>query len=180
MLKGYVRNKRLGTPALKVRSIKICRSLQQVTHDNCACSYFRRKSVQWHGIVQNMLGWREHYCNLDRETNKNITVKFLKKHTAYVNFASLFLFVVLNSSTQNIQFPKNQTHYTYRLCSGRKDKGCKNLAHTSKTRQVKHPKWLQLLGSRFEFLLLFQTATKPSRESMWNLNFPYAVLSLLK
>jgi len=25
-----------------------------------------------------------------RETNKNVTVKFLKKHMAYVNFTSLF------------------------------------------------------------------------------------------
>jgi len=73
------------------------------------------------------------------ETNKNVTVRFLKKHMAYVNFTSVF-FAVFNSSTQNIQFPKNQTHCTYSLCSGRKDKDCKNLAHTSKTRQVKHPK----------------------------------------
>jgi len=50
-----------------------------------------------------------------------------------------------------MQFPKNQTHYTYSPCSGRKDRGWKNLAHTSKTRQVKHPKWLQLPGSRFDF-----------------------------
>jgi len=69
-----------------------------------------------------------------------------------------FFFAMLNSSTQNIQLPKNQTHYTYGLCSGRKDKSCKNLAHTSKTRQVKHRKWLRLLGSRFDRLLLFQTA----------------------
>ena len=62
-----------------------------------------------------------------------------------------FFLAVLNSRTQNIQFPKNQTHYAYSLCSGRKDKGCKNLAHASKTRQVKRPRWLQLLGSRLDF-----------------------------
>jgi len=45
------------------------------------------------------------------EAYKNVTVKFLKKHLAHVNFTSLF-FAVLNSSTQKIQFPKNQTHYT--------------------------------------------------------------------
>jgi len=35
--------------------------------------------------------------------------------------------------------------------------GHKNLAHTSKTRLVKRPKRLQLLGSRFASFLLFQT-----------------------
>jgi len=45
------------------------------------------------------------------ETNKNVTVKFLKKHMTYVNY-TFFFFAVLNSSTKNIQFPKNQTHYT--------------------------------------------------------------------
>jgi len=40
--------------------------------------------------------------------------------------------------------------------------GCKNLTHMSKTSQVKRtqnaPKWLQLQGSRFAYLLLFQIA----------------------
>jgi len=37
-----------------------------------------------------MLERREHYCNFDGETNKNVTVQILKKHTVYVNFTSLF------------------------------------------------------------------------------------------
>jgi len=51
-----------------------------------------------------------------------------------------------------------KTKHTTDICSGRKDKDSKNLAHTSKTRQVKHPTWLQLLGSRFDCLLLLPTA----------------------
>ena len=39
------------------------------------------------------------------ETNENVTVKFLKRHMAYVSFTSIF-FALLNSSTQNTQFPK--------------------------------------------------------------------------
>ena len=38
--------------------------------------------------------------------------------------------------------------------------GHKYLAHTSKTRQVKRPKLLQVLGSRFACLLLFQLTPK--------------------
>jgi len=90
------------------------------------------------------------------ETNKNVTVRFLKKHMAYVNYASLFSSLCSTVAPKIYNFLK--TKHTAHICSGRKDKGCKNLAHTSKTRQVKHPKWLQLLGSRFECLLLFQTA----------------------
>jgi len=83
------------------------------------------------------------------ETNKNVTVKVLKKHMAYVNFTSLFSSMCSTAASKIYNFLK--TKHTTHICSGRKDKGCKNLAHTSKTRQVKHPKWLQLLGSRFDF-----------------------------
>jgi len=52
-----------------------------------------------------------------------------------------------------IKILKHNLRTTLRLaCHGHK-----NLAHTSKTRQVKRSKWLQLLGSRFVCLLLFQT-----------------------
>jgi len=78
------------------------------------------------------------------ETNKNVTVKFLKKHVAYVNFTYLFSSLCSTRVPKIYDFlkPKHTTH----IWSGRKDKGCKNLAHTSKPRHVKHPKWLQLLG----------------------------------
>jgi len=45
--------------------------------------------------------------------------------------------------------------------------GCKNLTHTSKTRQLKRT---QLVGSRFTCLLLFQTAknrTQRNRRAKW-------------
>ena len=126
-------------------------------HDDCACSYFWRKSVQWHGIVYWMLGWREHYCNFDKGDKHNETVKFLKKHVAYVNFTSLFssLCSTVAPKIYNITKTKHNTH----ICSGCKDKGHKNLSHTSKTRLPKHPKFfkLQLPRSRLGCLLLFQS-----------------------
>ena len=51
------------------------------------------------------------------------------------------------------------------MCGRLRVYGCKNLAHMSKTRQVKRPKRLQLLGSRFACLLLFQTAKSESNET---------------
>jgi len=61
---------------------------------------------------------------------------------------TVFVLSALKSSIQNIQFPKNQTHCTYVWLhkdgkhNGRTTLrlayyGCKNLAHTSKMRQVK-------------------------------------------
>jgi len=90
------------------------------------------------------------------ETNDNVTVTFWKKHMAYVNCTSLFSSLCSTVAPKICNFLK--TKHTKHISSGRKDKGCQNLAHTSKTCQVKHPKWLQLLGSRFDCLLLFQTA----------------------
>jgi len=42
---------KIGNPALKVRSIKICRSLLRVPHVDCPFPYLRRKNHQWYGIV---------------------------------------------------------------------------------------------------------------------------------
>jgi len=47
------------------------------------------------------------------EPNTNLTVKILTKHMACFKFHISFFLSVLNSSIPNIQFPKNQTHYTY-------------------------------------------------------------------
>jgi len=113
MLKGYIGNKRLGTPALKVRSIKICRSLLRVLHNDCACSYFRRKSLQWHGIAWCMLGWREHYCNFDSGDKQKCHGYIFEKTHGIRQLYITFFFAVLNSSIQIIQIPKNQTHCTY-------------------------------------------------------------------
>jgi len=63
-------------------------------------------------------------------------------------------------------------HTTTHMCGGREDHGCKNLAHTSKSRQVKRSKWLQLLGSRFACLQGRNDGggkwgTVPGRELLW-------------
>jgi len=79
----------------------------------------------------------------------------------YCLFAPHICIVVLRAhpvrgeSHNHATSPERLQHYTH--SRGRKEHGYKNLTHTSKTRQVKRPKWLQLLGSRFECLLLFQT-----------------------
>jgi len=44
---------------------------------------------------------------------KNVTVKFLTENMAYVMFHISIFLSVFNSSVQNIQFPNNQTRYTY-------------------------------------------------------------------
>jgi len=111
MLKGHMGNKMLGTLALKTRSIQICRSLLQVPHNDCACSYVRPRAFNDMALCIASLASGNTIVISTGETNKNVTVKFLKKHMTYVNFTSFF-FAVLNSSTKNIQFPKNQTHYT--------------------------------------------------------------------
>jgi len=43
--------------------------------------------------------------------------------------------------------------------------GCKNLTHTSKTRHVKRTQVVELLGSRFACLLLFQTAKNRTQQN---------------
>jgi len=48
--------------------------------------------------------------------------------------------------------------------------GCENLTHTSKTRFVKRTQLVEMLGSRFACLLLFQTAknwTQRNRRAKW-------------
>ena len=85
------------------------------------------------------------------ETNKNITVKVLKRHMAYVNFTHLFSSLCSTVAPKIYNFLKTK-HTTY-ICSGRKDKVCKNLAHTSsKTSQM-----VATARITIRFLLLFQT-----------------------
>jgi len=60
-----------------------------------------------------MLGWLEHCRNFDGGEIKTSLLNFLKKTRGVRQLYIYFFFDVLNSSTQNIQFLKNQTHYTY-------------------------------------------------------------------
>jgi len=43
--------------------------------------------------------------------------------------------------------------------------GCENLTHTSKTRHVKRTQMVELLGSRFAFLLLFWIAMNQTQRN---------------
>jgi len=78
-----------------------------------------------------------------------------------LTFTSLFSHLRSTLASKIYNFVKDK--YTTRIFGGHKDHGCKNLTHASKTRQAKRPKLLQLLGSRFECLLLFQTAKQRNR-----------------
>ena len=149
-------NKRLGPPALKVRWIKICRSYCECPEMTALVLTFGAKAFNDTELCNACLAGGNTFVISRGETNKNVTVKILKKHMAYVNFTSLFSSQCSTVAPKIYNFLKNK--HTTHICSGREDKGCKNLAHTSKTRQVKHRKWLQLLGSRFDCLSLFQTA----------------------
>jgi len=48
-----------GLDAPKLRSIKNSKIITTVYQDHCACCCLRRKSVQWYGITEIVLGWRE-------------------------------------------------------------------------------------------------------------------------
>ena len=54
---------------------------------------------------------------------------------------SLFSYLCSTLASKIYNFLKNKC--TRHIFGGRKKHGCKNLTHTSKTRQVKRPKWLQ-------------------------------------
>jgi len=56
--------------ALKVRSINNLWIFTGVSNDHCARCYFRCKDVQWHGIVQCVLGWGERYYSFDGRTKQ--------------------------------------------------------------------------------------------------------------
>jgi len=62
-----------------------------------------------------MLAWREHCCNFDKGDKQNVTVKFLKKHMAYVNFTSLFssLCSTVAPNIYNLVKTKHTTHIAY-------------------------------------------------------------------
>jgi len=114
MLKGHMGNKMLGTLALKTRSIKICRSLLQVPHNDCACSYFRPKAFNDMALCIASLAGGNTIAISTGETNKNVTVKFLKKH---MTSSTLHFFSSLCSTaapkTYNFLKTKHTTHRAY-------------------------------------------------------------------
>ena len=148
-----------------------------MTHDYCACCYFRRKSVQWHGIV---LCWREQdYSFRQANQPKTSRLNFWQNTSPTLTFTFLYSCQSLTLTSKcTISWKPN----TARMCADRENHGCKNLTH-EQNMSSKTPNWLQLLGSRFACLLLFQDckepkATKPSHERMWGLNLPHAVITL--
>jgi len=68
------------------------------------------------------------------QTNKNVTVKFLKKHMAYVNFTSLFYSLCSTVAPKIYNFLK--TKHTTHIYSGRKD--CKKKCRTHEAVKMSH------------------------------------------
>jgi len=108
MLKGHMGNKRLGNPALKTRSIKICRSLLRVPHNDCACSYFRPKAFSDTALCIARLTEGNTIVISTGETNKNVTVKFLKKQMTYVNFTSFYPSLCSTAAPKTYNFLKTK------------------------------------------------------------------------
>ena len=115
MLKGHMGNKRLGTPALKTRAIKICRSLLRVLHDDNICFYFQPIAFNDTALCIACLAGGNTIVISRGETNKNVTVKFLKKHMTYVNFASFSSSLCSTAAPKTYHFlkTKHTTHRAY-------------------------------------------------------------------
>jgi len=102
------------TKCWELLSIKICRSLLQVPHNDCACSYFRPKAFNDMALCIASLAGGNTIAISTGETNKNVTVKFLKKH---MTSSTLHFFSSLCSTaapkTYNFLKTKHTTHRAY-------------------------------------------------------------------
>ena len=148
-------------------------------HDHCARCYLRRKSVLWNGIVEIVFGWGEHDYLFRQKKHPKTSVKFLTKHIAYAKFTSLVSYLCSSVASKIYNFLK--TEHTTRMCGSREAHGCKNLAHTNKICPVKRTLMVATARITIRVFVTFSdckesSATKPSRENMWGLNFPYAVI----
>ena len=139
-----------------VRNTIASRKLQVVmrkgksTINSCKQFWTRGTSKPWVTSVASIFAGK---------TTESVKVKCLKKHMTYIfyKFHICFFLSVLRKIKHTthmcggIKTLKNNLRTTLWLaCHGHK-----NLAHASKTRQVKRSKWLQLLGSRFRVFVAF-------------------------
>ena len=106
------------------------------------------------------------------EPTENASVKIFEK-THGLHFCKfhiyLFLSVFIKTTAHvygGIKTLKHNVGTTLRPAHH----GCKNLTQTSKTRYLKRTQLVELLGSRFAYLLLFRTAknqTQRNRRAKW-------------
>ena len=119
--KALINLRKFENDALKVRSVKNSRSLWSA-HDHCVYCCLRRRSVQLHGIIEILLGWREQDYKLPpAHQPKSPQLKHLTKHMAYVfykNHICFFLSVL----------KKTNTLHLYSICGG-----IKTLKHNVRT-----------------------------------------------
>jgi len=92
--------------ALKVRPVKNSKSLWSA-HDHCVCCCLRRKSIQWHGIIEILRGWREQDYQLpSANQSKSPQLRYLTKiwpTLFYKNHICFFLSVLKKKYTAPIQ-----------------------------------------------------------------------------
>ena len=125
--------------------------IARVPHDHCTCCFLRRKKFNdtklWklclaagNKIINEIFEKTHglHFCNFHICVFLSLLIK--TNHTAHVH--------------GGIKSLKHKVGTTLRLAHH----GCENLTHTSKTRHLKRTQLVELLGSRFECFLLFQTA----------------------
>jgi len=124
--------------ALKIRSTNNCGSLLKCPTITVLVATFVAKAFN-HTESCNacLVGGKTIIISIG-EPNKNVTVKRLTKHMAYVNFHISFFYLCSTLASKIYNFLKNK--YTTHIFGGRKGHGCKNLTHTSKRRHVKRPK----------------------------------------
>ena len=161
--------------ALKVRSINNLQIVARMPHDHCAC-YCLRKSIQWHRIVEMVLGWREHDYSI-RQANlpKTSRLNFWQNTQSRLSFTSFsYLFSTVASKIYSVLKTKHHArmcnsintlrHKGVRTTMRLAYHGSKNLAKTSETRQIKCTQMMQLPTLRFACLLLFLTAKNRTQQ----------------
>ena len=158
--------------ALKARSIKNYKSLLECPKITALVAAFDAKAFNDAELLKSYLAGRNrvniNFCRQANQKRHGLNISQSTWPSLFISFTSVFFLSVL----------KKQIHCTYSMCGGRNTlkhnvrttlrlayHGCKDVTHTSKTRQVKRPKWLQLLGSRFARLLLFHNATNRTQRN---------------
>ena len=169
----------VGKPKMTILTVqstvtKKLHIITRVPNDHCACCYLWRKKFN-HTNCENCawpagIGW----LISKGQSTENATVELFEK-THGLHFCSfhicLFLSVVIKTNHTAhmygcIKTLKHNVETTLRLAYH----DCKNLTRTNKTRHLKRTQLVELLGSRFACLLLFQTAknrTQRNRRAKW-------------
>jgi len=145
-----------------------------VPHDHCACCYLRRKKFNDTELWKLCSAGGNMIINFQRQNKRKRHGWNIWKNT-WPTFLwvciCLFLSVLIKTNHTahmygGIKTLEQNVGTTLRLSYH----GCNNRIHTSKTRHVKRTQLVELQGSRFARLLLFQTAknrTQRNHSAKW-------------